>query len=520
LAHSSDGKSLASYGGGKSVKVRDLATNEEHSFTASSFPECVAFSRDNKLLASGNWDGSVNLWDIATGKSIFVFEGQRGAVFSLVFSPDGKTIVSGSDDATIKIWDLATMQERNTLKGHSGRVTSLAFTSNNKVLASGSADGTVKVWDAHWEAPSAQARAELTRDNQSSARGRTALEKGRWVLAIAELTEALQIDPQSSELYKFRAMAYSRKGLYEQANADYTRALELEPKSGWLHAYRAENSLQSRKFENALADCAEAFKLPGEHRHHTFFTRGCVYETQVEYEKALEDFSEAIKIHDAAHPYYHRGAVFANLGQWDRSAADYDMALQLWPENPEIWFINACLRLQIGDIERYKNLRSRMAERFGQSTNDNEIELLAHDLVLGPEAPSDRERVLQLVEQRMGKTSSVPRRIWLAHVPGLAYYRAGLYDRTIECLTKELKDHGDWEENVLNWLVLAMAHQRLKHAVEARQWFDKARQWIEQKTASEPKKVNPLAYPGWLWLDWLELKILFRKVETLMAEPA
>jgi uncharacterized protein (TIGR03067 family) len=360
--------------------------------------------------------------------------------------------------------------------------------------------------------------AQLTRDSEFSARGRTALEKGRYELAIAELTEALRIGPPAAELYKFRGMAYSGKGLHEQAIADYTRGLELAPNSGWLYARRAENSLHLGKFESALADCAEAFKLPGDHLHHTFFTRGCVYETQEEYEKALEDFSEAIKIHDAAHPYYHRGAVFANLERWDRSGADYGMALQLWPENPEIWFINACLLLQIGDTQGYKKLCSRMAERFGQSTNDNEIELLAHALVLGPEAVSDRERLHQLVEQRIAKTVSVPRRIWLAHVPGLAYYRAGLYVRAIERLTKGLKDHGDWEENVLTWLVLAMAHQKQKNAVEAGQWLDKARQWIGQKTASVPKQVNGFARPGWLWQDWLELKILFREAETLMLE--
>jgi tetratricopeptide (TPR) repeat protein/tRNA A-37 threonylcarbamoyl transferase component Bud32 len=363
---------------------------------------------------------------------------------------------------------------------------------------------------------------QLTRDSEFSVRGRTALEKGRYDLAIAELTEALQMDFHSAELYQFRGMAYSGKGLHEQAIADYTHGLELAPNSGWLYARRAENNLQLRKFESALADCADALKLAGDHLHHTFFTRGCIYETQGEYEKALEDLSEAIKInyapHPSAHPYRLRGAVFAKMQQWDKAADDYGKALQIWPENPENWFIHACLLLQIGDTEGYKKLCSRMAERFGQSTNDNEIELLAHALVLGPEAVSERERVQQLIEQRTAKTASVPRRIWLAHVPGLAYYRAGHYDQAIKRVTKGLEEHGDWEENVLNWLVLAMAHQKQKQALEARQWFDKARDWIEKKTASEPKKANRFAHPGWLWQDWLELKILFREAETLMAE--
>src|SRR5262245_7320120 len=108
------------------------------------------------------------------------------------------------------------------------------------------------------------------------------------------------------------------------------------------------------------------------------------------------------------------------MEQWDKSAADYGKALQIWPENPEIWFIQACLLLQNGDTEGYKNLCSRMTKRFDQNKNDNEIELkkdneielLANALVLGRDEARDWGGVQKLVEQRMVKASSLPRRIW------------------------------------------------------------------------------------------------------------
>ena len=58
---------------------------------------------------------------------------------------DGR-IVSSSEDGTVKVWDLASGQEQRTLLGHGDWVWALALTGDGRVV-SGSNDGTVKVWD-------------------------------------------------------------------------------------------------------------------------------------------------------------------------------------------------------------------------------------------------------------------------------------------------------------------------------------------------------------------------------------
>ncbi|MDH6100450.1 trypsin-like peptidase domain-containing protein [Anabaenopsis sp. FSS-46] len=147
---SPDGRTLASGSWDRTVKLWDVATRREiatltgHSFVVTS----VAFSPDGKTLASsGSVDRTIKLWDVATGRKIATLTGHSDSVSSVAFSPDGKTLASGSVDRTIKLWDVATRRSIATLTGHSEAVRSVAFSPDGKTLASGSEDNTIKLWD-------------------------------------------------------------------------------------------------------------------------------------------------------------------------------------------------------------------------------------------------------------------------------------------------------------------------------------------------------------------------------------
>lgn len=118
----------------------------------------VAFSPDGITLATGSWDTTARLWDVAAGTTRHELTDHTGVVLSVAFSPDGRTLATGSDDKKAGLWNVADGKLRNTLPDHTDAVGSLAFSPDSGALAAGSADNTVRLWDVL----TATSRATLT----------------------------------------------------------------------------------------------------------------------------------------------------------------------------------------------------------------------------------------------------------------------------------------------------------------------------------------------------------------------
>jgi sterol desaturase/sphingolipid hydroxylase (fatty acid hydroxylase superfamily) len=108
----------------------------------------VAVSTDGTLVVTGSFDGTVKVWDAATGQEKVTLRGHTGPIYSVAISADGKIVVSGGGDNMVRIWDVKPGQERFVLKGHQDSVTGVAVTADGRWVVSGSRDGTLRVWDA------------------------------------------------------------------------------------------------------------------------------------------------------------------------------------------------------------------------------------------------------------------------------------------------------------------------------------------------------------------------------------
>jgi WD40 repeat protein len=107
----------------------------------------VGISPDGNYIASGNADGTLQLWDISGNPIGQPFKGHSRGIYALAFSPDGKYIVSGSEDKTLRLWDLKGNPIGQPFKGHQQSVHSVAFSPDGKYIVSGAWDRTVRLWD-------------------------------------------------------------------------------------------------------------------------------------------------------------------------------------------------------------------------------------------------------------------------------------------------------------------------------------------------------------------------------------
>ncbi len=82
-----------------------------------------------------------------TGRIIWRLKGHTGNVLTVAWSPDDRLLASGANDSTIIIWDTRTGRAVAILKGHTRSLNSVSWEPNGRRIASGSLDGTIRIWD-------------------------------------------------------------------------------------------------------------------------------------------------------------------------------------------------------------------------------------------------------------------------------------------------------------------------------------------------------------------------------------
>jgi len=105
----------------------------------------VSISPDQQLMAGGNRNQKIYIYDLANGKTRFILSGHSSKITALEFSSDNKILASAGKDRIINLWDMSTGQWIKSLKGFSGAITCVTATDYDNCIAAGDQEGYCQV---------------------------------------------------------------------------------------------------------------------------------------------------------------------------------------------------------------------------------------------------------------------------------------------------------------------------------------------------------------------------------------
>jgi WD40 repeat protein len=111
----------------------------------------MSFSSDGKLLATADTHGTVQLWNVATGRPVGspLSVDSNGTVHGVAFSPDGKLLATADNGGTVKLWNIAAGHPigHPLSLGANDNVYGMAFSPDGRRLATLDSDSMVRFWN-------------------------------------------------------------------------------------------------------------------------------------------------------------------------------------------------------------------------------------------------------------------------------------------------------------------------------------------------------------------------------------
>ncbi len=194
--------------------------------------ESVAFSPSNEYVVSGSNDNAIRIWSMETpppnhfallmpssNEIIQLLKGHTGQVNSVAFSPDEKYVASGSADFTVRLWNWKIGTQLQLFRHRDG-VNSIAFSPNCKYLASGSFDKTIRLWDLKYNV--------LVREISAQESGLD--------LQDVDISRALNLSKSYYEIFREKGFI---KELYSEDHADIKEGESKNKKN--LISYKSKN---------------------------------------------------------------------------------------------------------------------------------------------------------------------------------------------------------------------------------------------------------------------------------------
>ena len=308
-------------------------------------------------------------------------------------------------------------------------------------------------------------------------RGLAHLSRNNYAGAVTDLTASIALAPAEEATFSRRADAYMAQAKNDLAAADYKQSVTLNPANYAALLGEATALVNLKKFTEAIPPLVsiKTAQKKIEKNYTPVFFRDVFYRLATcelatdQYEKAVDDYTTALKYDEAFTPAYaERAAAYEGLVKYDRAIDDYQRAIARKPGQPELYFAKASALEKKGDykgaIDAYSELIVMDSARrlypqtvFRRGTNY---------LLAGQYKEALEDLGTPLVQ---GNADVCQGDCWLN--TGLAHLYAGQPDAGMPYLAKCMKSPSVAPRAAY---AMACAHLQKDNEAEALTWFEKA----------------------------------------------
>jgi tetratricopeptide (TPR) repeat protein len=157
--------------------------------------------------------------------------------------------------------------------------------------------------------------------------------------ALAKFEEIIKIDNKNEEAYLRKADCLDLLGDIQGSISSYSKSIEINPKNKIAFYNRALSYEKLNDFKNAIFDYNSALSTDPNNNSELnskliYQNLGILYGQQYQLDKAIEAFTNAIKIDDQyADAYHNRGYAYQLMNNHENAILDFDKAIQLDPSS-------------------------------------------------------------------------------------------------------------------------------------------------------------------------------------------
>lgn len=182
-------------------------------------------------------------------------------------------------------------------------------------------------------------------------RGMTRMRLGEFDDAIADYRKALSFDPESEGLWHNLALCYGHTECFDEAIGALDTLHSLSPSYTPALNMMAQLHIQQKDTTAALRDIRESISI-NKYDPDVYSMRAIVYMQQERYADAEEDLTYAIHLMPSSNDYVNRALTRYYQENLRGAMSDYDLALEIDPNNFLGHFNRGLLRAQVGDDNR------------------------------------------------------------------------------------------------------------------------------------------------------------------------